>query len=82
MDAAIVVAPENKINPTFVDGDTYFQAAKSQRERPSLAELEQWRRIIREHFRVELADPKLSHGSGVIHAFAGCSGDKPREANE
>lgn len=73
IDAAIVVAPENKINPNFVDGDVYFQAAKSQRERPSLDELQEWRLSSLKANLDIFSDPVMSRSSGVTHGFVKCS---------
>jgi hypothetical protein len=72
LDAVLMVEPEHASDPQFVNGDTYFEIAKAQRERPSLNELEQKRQNARDWIMADVNDPTYSLGSLIPHSFMGC----------
>jgi hypothetical protein len=69
-DAELLAFPEASTYPEFVDGDRYFDVAKSRRERPSLKELEDRRREGLDYWLPLLPEQR---GSGMfIHAAIFC----------
>jgi hypothetical protein len=77
-DAVLVAFPEAKTYPEFVEGDRYFDLARSRRERPSITELEGRRQEMKSYWLPILPEVR---GSGVFIHFALSCGNWYTEAS-
>jgi len=71
-DGAVAIEPKHKTDPLIIQGQAYFDAAKTIRERPSVPELEAARAESRNLLLADSYRPDFPQGSFYSHQFIAC----------